>query len=40
MAFDLGQTEAAFPFVRFAISGAMIWLGFNLIIIVEPPEDN
>ena len=40
MAFDLGQTEQAFPLIRFAISGVMIWLGFNLIIIVDPPEDS
>ncbi len=40
MAFELGQTEQVFPLIRFIVSGAMIWLGFNLIIIVEPPEDS
>ena len=40
MAFDLGQTEQVFPLFRFVISGAMIWLGLNLVIIVDPPEDN
>ena len=40
MVFDLGQTEQAFPLLRLIISGAMIWLGLNLIVIVESPEDN
>lgn len=40
MVFDLGYTEQAFPLFRVVIGGALLWLGMNLVVIVEPPTDN
>lgn len=40
MVFDLGYTEQTFPLFRVVFAGALLWLGFNLIVIIEPPTDS
>ncbi len=41
MAFNLGYTAAAFPLFKVVIGALLLWLGFNISIVITdgPPED-